>query len=119
MNRNETVQHALTLVYTDFDRYVRDIAREHTVVNMGFELTDVEHYAGPEDLIRSAYQHVLECNAEALGEVEGCDSVEEEFRSWLKDAKRDAARVRKAKLPLTLENARMAFLNRGPFAPVK
>jgi hypothetical protein len=44
------------------------------------------------------------------------DGVWDEYKSWVKQAKKDATRVQKAGLPLTLANARLAFENKGPFA---
>jgi hypothetical protein len=40
----------------------------------------------------------------------------DEYRSWVKQAKKDIKLVKKAKLPLTARNVRAAFLHEGPFA---
>lgn len=114
----EAVQAAMTLVYEDFEAYVKDIAREHTIANLGQELEDHcgSHNRDGKHVISSGFQQLRE----DCGETdESLQCVDDEYRSWLKEARKDAEKVRSAGLPLTIENSRLAFLKQGPFARPK
>lgn len=106
----------MTHVWTDLEKFVRMCAREHTIANMGQEVEDFDPGGRPEHVVDNAYQQMLN---DICTEDEMVDGIEDEYRSWLKDARRDALRVQKAGLPLTLENSRRAFMNEFPFAKGK
>ena len=104
------IDRALNHVYTDLETYVRDIAREHTVANMG---QDLEWLMGspsfyekrPETLISGCYNQLRnDCESDEMA-----DGIHDEYRSWVKDARRDAAIVQKNNLSLTIANAMLAF----------
>ena len=106
------IEAAFSHEYTDFDAYVKDIAREHTIANMGQSIEDYAHDRDqPDKLISRAWSGFYNI-AESQ---EMADGFDEEYRSWLKTAKKDAMRVKRAKLPLTLVNARKSFMNEEPF----
>lgn len=114
--RQEFLAACMSFVHADFEQYVRTIAMEHTIANLGQELGELVAVGGlwcrPEDGVRQAYRQLIgDCESDEMAE-----GVEEEYRSWLKDARADAQRVRDAGLPLTLENARLAFERKGPFS---
>jgi hypothetical protein len=66
----------------------------------------------PEELVEFAWG----CFMGDMESDEMAEGTMDEYRSWLKDARRDAEKVRKAGLPLTLANATLAFELKGPFA---
>ncbi len=114
-SKADLIKQAYEHVWTDFEKFVRMCAQEHTIANMGFELAD--HMLGygserPENIVAAAYNSLYQ-SSESDEMAEG---IEDEFRSWLKDARKDGLRVQKSGLPLTLANARLAFENKGPFA---
>lgn len=117
MNKGEIIKAAEDYVWTDFEKFVRMLAKEHTVANMGFDLGEAFQGYGsrniPPDLVVEMAYNTLYQGSESDEMAEG---IEEEYRSWLKDARRDAEKVRKAGLPLTLANASLAFELKGPFA---
>jgi hypothetical protein len=90
----------LAEVYTDEEKFVRAIAEKHTVMNLGQNW--------PEETYNR-----LRSEAES-DEVH--DAIVQEYKSWLKDAKKECAMIKKANLPLTLANAELAFSKKGPFA---
>jgi hypothetical protein len=106
----------MTHVWTDLEKFIQMCAREHTIANMGQEVEDFDTHGRPEHVVDNAYHQMLN---DICTEDEMVDGIEEEYRSWLKDARRDALRVQKAGLPLCLWNARLAFENKGPFAKKK
>jgi hypothetical protein len=107
---------AFAHVYTDVERFIRDQAKEHTIANLGQTLEDHVHpglSARPEQIIANAFSSLM---SDFSCEDETGDSVEDEMRVWLGQAKRDTALIQKKGLPLTMENARLAFERKGPFA---
>jgi hypothetical protein len=115
--RSEFIAQALAYVYTDFDQYVKDQAKEHTIANLGQSLSDYGCYGKPEHLVASAFSQLRENYGMELGD--DAAGVDEEYRDWLKEAKKNCEKVRKAGLPWTLSNSRDAFEQRGAFAKVK
>ena len=114
---NELVEAALNHVYTDFDEYVKDQAKEHTVANLGQELSDFARGSRADTLVAGAF-YQLRCNYAAEMGDDG-DAVMDEYKSWLKEAKKNCGRVKKAGLPWTLQNSRDAFEQRGHFKKEK
>lgn len=112
------LQQALEHVWTDLEAFIKMCAKEHTIANLGQDLRDYVHgtYRDPQYIVDGAYQQFLN---DICTDDDMVDSIEDEYRSWLKDARRDALLVQKAGLPLTLANARMAFEKQGPFAKKK
>lgn len=99
---------AMHVVYTDWDKYLRDISREHAIANMGQTLEDLtgsSAWLKPEDLISSAFHQLRnDCESDEMA-----DGVDEEAKQWLKQAKKDAAVVKKLGLPWTIDNSRLVF----------
>jgi hypothetical protein len=99
------VQHAIAecVPYSDLESFAKAIAERHTVLNLGQPWPEV------------SYQQ-LRSEAES---DEMYDGIVEEFRSWLKDARKEANMVADAGLPWTLASAEDAFMKRGVFAKQK
>lgn len=125
---DNVIKAALDHVYADEQKLIEDCAREHSLVNMGQSLKQlirsswgsdaIERFTkNPEQLVGACYNAFYQ-GSESDEMAEGIDR---ERRSFLKDSKRDVARVKKAGLPLTIANARLAFLGKPPFdkAPAK
>ncbi len=113
MDKKQLIDAAFDHVYADTESYIRDIAREHTIANLGSSLEELVGRHGnmePRYVIGAAFSCLANDHA-----CEGL-SLDPEYRSWLKDARRDAALVVKAGLPMTIRNARDAFEFKGPFA---
>lgn len=105
-------------VHTDEANLVKQVAAEHAIVNMGQDVKDFMSYSGvgrPERLFHDAFN----CFYQQSESDEMAAGTNEEFKSWFKQAKKDIATVKKAKLPLTFRNVRMAFDFEGPFAGKK
>lgn len=106
---------AFDYVYEDVEAFVKVCAREHTIANLGQSLEDLARRAfssSPEHLVNNCYSTFYgDCESEEMA-----NGVTDEYRAWLKDARRDAQKVLKAGLPLTLKNARDAFELKGQFA---
>lgn len=90
----------LNEVHTNVESLIKAAAERHTVLNLGANWPEDTYYR-------------LRSEAESDEVHEG---IVEEYKSWLKDAKKEAAMVVKAKLPLTLESMELAFMKKGPFA---
>lgn len=106
----------ITHVWSDLEKFIKMCAQEHTIANMGQEVENYDLGWPAEDVVYHAFQQMLN---DICTEDEMVDGIEKEYRSWLKDARRDALRVQKAGLPLCLWNSRLAFENKGPFAKKK
>jgi len=108
MKKSEIVTQAMNVVYTDWEKYIRDIAREHTIVNMGQcleYLMDGYRSCNPEHVISDAFNQLRnDCETD-----EQAESIDDEFRSWVKQAKKDAAVIKKLGLPWTIDNSRLVF----------
>lgn len=115
LTRKELVQAAMQVVYMDFEEYVKDQAREHTVANAGMVLEhmiQMASHTSPTNLVSSAFfQLYSDCESDEMA----C-GVMKEYRCWLKTARKDCVAVQKKGLPLTLENSRLAWEKKGPFA---
>lgn len=115
MNKQELIKAAHDHVWTDFEAFIKMVAKEHAIANMGQDLSDFVHRGftpKPEQVVDFAWSSFM-------GDMESDEMAEgtmDEYRSWLKDARRDAEKVRKAGLPLTLANVTLAFELKGPFA---
>lgn len=99
---------AMQYVHRDEASYMQQICAEFAVSNMG---QDIRELAGcrnaPATYAMSAWYGLMNaCEVDISGE----------FDFWKKDAKKMIASVKKAKLPFTLENARLAWEKKGPFA---
>jgi len=110
------ITQAFAVVYTDVDQLVKDQAMEHTIANMGQCLEDFARSSMPADrLIRLCYQDLRQqCESDEMA-----DGIDEEYRDWLKEARKSVAMVQKKGLPLTLTNTRDAFERKGAFAAKK
>jgi uncharacterized protein YifE (UPF0438 family) len=112
--KSECFEAASSHVWTDFDKFVTMCAKEHAIANMGQSFEDLAGYGAnrPELIVEQAFSQLRnDCESDEMA-----DGVWDEYKSWVKQAKKDATRVQKAGLPLTLANARLAFENKGPFA---
>ena len=102
---------AFAIVYTDEAKFVRTVAAEYTLANMGKDIEDfVDKWSKPDSLVLAAYGQL---NSEASSEGYPLDG---EFNHWTKTAKKLVKLLSKAKLPLTVDNAHAAFDKTGPFA---
>lgn len=86
-------------VYTDLEKLIEAAALRHTILNLGQNWPEIR------------YMNQLAEDDETYR------LVQKEYKSWLKDARKEAKMVVKAKLPLTLESMELAFSKKGPFAP--
>jgi hypothetical protein len=77
---------------------VEATALRHTILNLGQNWPEVTRL---EELAEDDETYKL---------------VQKEYKSWLKDSRKEVAMVVKAKLPLTLESTDMVFHRKGPFA---
>jgi hypothetical protein len=108
------VDAAFAIVYTDEAKFIRTVASEYTLANMGKDIeTFVDRWSKPETIVVSSYQQ-LNCEASSEGYP-----LDGEYNHWLKIAKKLTKQLNKAKLPLTVDNAHAAFDRTGPFAAVK
>jgi len=107
------IEAAYDYVHTDVEHLIKQVAGEHAVVNMGMTLEDqLSWYVPkPDDLLYSCFNNFLQQSES--DEMER--GTMQEYKSWVKQAKKDVALVKKAKLPLTARNVRAAFLHEGPF----
>lgn len=114
LTKKQIIDLAFQHVYTDVEAFRKDIAKEHCIANMGQELGDFVdgHFKDPARVISWAYNAFYQ-QSESDEMAEGID---EEMRSWLKEADKQIKAVQKKGLPLTMENARLAFEKKGPFA---
>ena len=107
---------AFAYVYTDADKLIQDVAKEHAIANMGHELGDF--ITEREWLSKHPEQVISSCWNNWMGQIESdemADGQNDERKVWLKQAKKDVAAVQKKKLPLTMENVMLAFEGKGPF----
>ena len=106
MTTKENIAAAFAHVYTEADRLIQDVAKEHAIANMGQTLEEhLQRAAPPADVIAV-------CWSSFYGQSESVEmarDLDQERKGWLKQAKKDVATLVKKKLPLTLENARLAF----------
>ena len=120
---DNVIKAALDHVYTDEQKLIEDCAKEHAIANMGQTLKGIisSGYGAQSAIARftkNPEQLVSACYSAFYGGSESeemADGIDRERRSFLKDSKRDVAKVKKAGLPLTIANARLAFLNKPPF----
>lgn len=118
MNKTELIAAALNHPYATAGDLAEAFAKECAVTNMGMKLEFLvdgsREGCTPEltTVIPRAYDR-------AVGESESdamADAFNSERKSFLKPARRAAGAVLKAKLPLTLANARLAYYGKAPFA---
>jgi hypothetical protein len=88
-------------VHATEESLIKATAVRHTVINLGQNWPEIMHLT---QLAESDEMY---------------DGVIDEYKSWLKDAKKEVKMVVKAKLPLTLANTELAFSRKGPFEGVK
>jgi hypothetical protein len=122
MNRKEIVALAFAYVYPNVDELIKAQAREHTIANMGFSVEQMLERFSLTGLEKTPDRVIDLAWSGLMGDMESdemADGVNDEYRAWLKDAKRDALLVQKAGLPLTLDNTRQAFEKTGQFAKKK
>ena len=115
-SKKDLIAAAFAYVYPDAEALIKDVAKEHTIANMGQNLEDFIVATewlekNPQQLVGSCYNSFYD-QSESEEMAEG---IEDERKSWLKQAKKDVALVQKKGLPLTLENVRLAFEKKGPF----
>lgn len=122
---DNVIKAALDHVYTDEQKLIEDCAKEHAIANMGQTLKGIisSGYGGygtqsvarftknPEQLVSACYSAFYGGSESE----EMADGIDCERRSFLKDSKRDVAKVKKAGLPLTIANVHLAFLSKPPF----
>lgn len=117
--KQEIIAAALAYEYDDKEACILDAAKEHCIANMGQQLGDFLYGTGladrPNQVIRSCYNTFYQ-QSESDEMAEG---IQDEMRSWIKDARQDVEKVIKMGLPLTLANVRMSFMYEGPFAKKK
>ena len=120
--KQDLINAAMNVVFENENDLVIAQMSEHCIANCGLTLADFiwasESYKTPRDLRRL----FVGCYQTFYGQSESDEmaaGTDEEYRSWRKDALRDLARVKKAGLPLTLQNTRDAFENKGVFAKKK
>ena len=107
------IEAAFDHVHTDIDHLIKQVAGEHALINMGMTLEENLGWYLPEskDVLYSAFNSLYQQSESD----EMADGTMDEYKSWVKQAKKDVALVKKAKLPLTPRNVRAAFLKEGPF----
>lgn len=116
--RKLVIELVYSVVYTDVEAYTKDIAREHTILNMGQSLEN--SIQGPADMyvklaerrqfISYAFNRWMECE-------EGMeDAYNKEYKSWVSHAKKQVKEIQKAGVPLTLQSARDHWERKGAFA---
>jgi hypothetical protein len=88
-------------VHATEESLIKATAVRHTVINLGQNWPEIMHLT---QLAESDEMY---------------DGVLDEYKSWLKDAKKEVKMVVKAKLPLTLASTELAFSRKGPFEGVK
>ena len=93
---------ALQVVYTDFDKYVEDSAREHAISNAGMTVHEHLQYASddPARAINAAWNDFL-----TMHEEESYEGAIDELKMWRKEMKRACGAVKKSKKAWTLANA--------------
>lgn len=111
-DKKQAIENALDFVHTDICKLIKQVAAEHAVQNMGMNVEDyVDFLDKPENQLYSCFNSMYQQSEDDSM----ADGTMEEYRSWLKQAKKDVSLVKKAKLPLTARNVRSAFLKEGPF----
>ncbi len=110
------IEAALNLAYTDEQKFIRTVAMEFAVSNMGQDLADCisNHGLTPPpaaNLIAYAYQRVAASEGDEVYEA-----FEEERIGWEKEARKMVPRLKKAGLPLTVANTHLCWEKKGPFA---
>lgn len=117
MTKQELLQAALSHPHPTPAALAEAFARQCAVENMGQRLIDLVTEPRPgstpdlADVVPRAYNrfyHEMENDEQA-------DGLNEERKSFLKDARRAARKVRDAGLPLTLANADLAWNEKAPF----
>ena len=99
---------AMTFVHPDEASYARQICAEFAVSNMGQDIRELAAC----NTMTATYAMSAWNSLRYACEVD----ISDEFDFWKKDAKKMIAAVKRAKLPFTLENARLAWEKKGPFA---
>jgi hypothetical protein len=110
-DKQAAINAALDFVHTDEENLIKQVAGEHALVNMGMSVEDHFVSVPPEKLLYAAFNNFYQQSESD----EMADGTMDEYKSWVKTAKRDIKAVKKAKLPLTARNVRSAFLKQGPF----
>lgn len=108
MTKANVLKAAQEYEWDDADALVKAIAQEHTILNLG---ATVEEYiygnVEPSRVISTAFHGMRQAYGSEGEEL--LDGIEDEYRSWVKNARKDVATIEKLGLPLTLANARRAF----------
>lgn len=113
-DKKAAIDAALDFVHTDEENLAKQVAAEHALINMGMTVEDYCTYQSPnrpESFLYGCFNSFYQ-QSESDEMAEG---TWDEYRSWIKQAKKDIALVKKEKLPLTARNVRAAFLLEGPF----
>lgn len=110
------IEAAFDYVHPDVESLVKQAASEHTIANMGQMLEDFFYGAGDP---KSLFHDCFSCFYQQSESDEMADGLMEERADWVKQAKKDAAKIVKKKLPLTMRNMRDAFEQKGAFAKKK
>jgi hypothetical protein len=112
-DKQNAINAALDFVHTDEENLIKQVAGEHALINMGMCLEDHMNYytPRPEHLLYDCFNSFYQQSESD----EMADGTMDEYKSWVKQAKKDIKLVKKAKLALTARNVRAAFLCEGPF----
>lgn len=113
--RKEAVAIIFSHVFTSPEEFAKNVATEHAIANMGQSLEDL--ISSPEWAVKRPQDAILNAWSQFASDAagEGID-IEDERRSWKKEGEKTAKAVQKAGLPMTMENARLFFEKKGPFA---
>lgn len=93
-------------VYTNEVAFVRAMAIEHALQNLG-------HVSILEDrftrTMLQAQQQCIEAHADSISEVEAEAYVHDEVNSWVDDSKKTLEVIKKESMPWTLTSSRLVF----------
>jgi hypothetical protein len=120
MTRKQLIEAAFKHVYPPglVEELISAAAAEHTIANLGQSLEQLISTGNDWGNVYTAIIPLAYARLREESASEGID-IEDEYQDWLKQARKDVAQVQKKGLPLTLENVRMAFEMKGPFAKKK
>lgn len=111
LDRKALVDAAFAIVFTNENKFLREVAEEYTLANMGQTIDDfVTEWTSLENLVTQAYgQFYIDVGVNRR-------DLTNEYTSWLKEAKKIVKALKKAELPLTVHNAHHFWDKTGPFA---
>lgn len=119
MTKKELIDATFQFVFPTPEDLADAHAKEMTLSNMGQTLAnyvDVPKRAPTAHFLRTLVTFAYADYFQGSESDEIAKCISDEHMSWVKDAKKDVAKVVKKGLPLTLANARLAWEEKGPFA---